>query len=172
MLCGTVTWPCLVKSSERKVNLHRLNGTAKQRSSRRCHRFNAALNAVTRYHTRLHMAAIAIEYASPDIGCAVEQVPSVNPSMASAAHTSTPQDATVPLVEDTTTTTAKKKKKKKSKKSAKSKGEPNAKPLVEEDDEPSPQVLRISRNKHWRYISSYHVCPSPFDPPSSCFTTV
>jgi hypothetical protein len=170
VLCCTVTWPCLVKSSERKVNLRRLNGTAKQRSSRRCHRFNAALNAVTRIHTRLHMAAIAIECASPDIGCAVEQVPSVNPSMASAAHTSPPQDATMPLVEDTTTT-AKKKKKKKSKKSAKSKGEPNAKPLVE-DDEPSPQVLRISRNKHWRYISSYHVCHSPLDPPSSCFTTV
>lgn len=171
MLCCTVTWPCLVKSSERKVNLRRLNGTAKQRSSRRCHRFNAALNAVTRIHTRLHMAAIAIECASPDIGCAVEQVPSVNPSMASAAHTSPPQDATMPLVEDTTTT-AKKKKKKKSKKSAKSKGEPNAKPLVGEDDEPSPQVLRISRNKHWRYISSYHVCHSPLDPPSSCFTIV
>jgi hypothetical protein len=117
------------------------------------------------------MAAIAVEYASTDIGRAVEQIPSVNPSMASAAHTSTPQDATVPLVEDTTTTT-KKKKKKKSKKSAKSKGEPNAKPLIEEDDEPSPQVLRISRNKHWRYISSYHVCLSPLDPPSSCFTKV
>lgn len=23
---------------------------------------------------------------------------------------------------------------------------------------PAPPVLRISRNKHWKYISSYHVC--------------
>lgn len=151
--------------------MHRLNGTAKQRLSRRCHRFNAPLNAVTRIHTRLSMAAMAIEYASPDIARAVEQVPSINPSMASPAHTSTLQDATVPLVEDTTTT-SKKKKKKKSKKSAKSKGEPDAKPLIEEEEEPSPQVLRISRNKHWRYISSYHVCLSPLGPPPSCFTKV
>ncbi|KAH9958962.1 hypothetical protein BC827DRAFT_1135422 [Russula dissimulans] len=74
--------------------------------------------------------------------------------MTSATHTSPQLDPTFPLVEDATTT-PKKKKKKKSKKPAKSKGEPDAKPLTE-DDESGPQVLRISRNKHWRYISSYH----------------
>ena len=58
-------------------------------------------------------------------------------------------------------------KKKKSKKSTKSKGEPSVKPLTEDDDEPGPLVLRISRNKHWRYISSYHVClPHLFSLPS------
>lgn len=75
--------------------------------------------------------------------------------MTSVPHTSSPLDDTSPLVEDTTITT-KKKKKKKSKKSTKSKGEPSVKPLTEDDDEPGPLVLRISRNKHWRYISSYH----------------
>ena len=110
------------------------------------------------------MAAIAIENAPIDVGRAVEQAPSTNPSVTSATHTSTPPDATVPPGKDTTTITSKKKKKKRSKRSAKSKSEPNSKPLTE-DDEHGPLVLRISRNKHWRYISSYHVCPLPFDPP-------
>ena len=106
------------------------------------------------------MAAIAIECVSTDIGRIVGQVPSTvstDTSMTSVPHTSPPPDDTSPPVEDATTTT-KKKKKKKSKKSAKSKGEPRVKPLTEDDDEPGPLVLRISRNKHWRYISSYHVC--------------
>jgi hypothetical protein len=47
----------------------------------------------------------------------------------------------------------KKKKKKKSKKAGKSKDR-EAKPA---DAEPRPPLLCISRNKHWRYISSYHV---------------
>lgn len=109
------------------------------------------------------MAAIAIDYTSPEFGRAVQHVPSTNPSMTSETLTATPrEDDTIPVLEDTTTT-PKKKKKKKSKKSAKSKGEPNA-TLVTEDDEPGPLVLRISRNKHWRYISSYHVC-RPLDLP-------
>ncbi|KAG7451836.1 uncharacterized protein BT62DRAFT_940797 [Guyanagaster necrorhizus] len=52
---------------------------------------------------------------------------------------------------DVPASTQKKKKKKKSKKSTKAKSE--APKLVDED---RPPVLCISRNKHWRYISSYH----------------
>ena len=51
----------------------------------------------------------------------------------------------------------KKKKKKKPKKSAKSK-DATDKPKFSEVTEGRPPVLCISRNKHWRYISSYHVC--------------
>ncbi|SRR6266436_4084774 len=103
------------------------------------------------------MAAIAIEHISTDIGRLVGQLPSTDTSVTCVPHMSPPLDDTSPLAEDTTTT-AKKKKKKKSKKSTKSRGEPSAKPLAENDAEPGPLVLRISRNKHWRYISSYHVC--------------
>ncbi|KAI9510763.1 hypothetical protein F5148DRAFT_976267 [Russula earlei] len=74
--------------------------------------------------------------------------------MTSATHSSPPLDTAFALVEGSTTA-PKKKKKKKSKKSSKSKGDSDVKPLTE-DDQPSPLVLRISRNKHWRYISSYH----------------
>ena len=106
------------------------------------------------------MAAVTIDYTSPDVDRVVEHVPSTNPSITTETLTSTPRDDdTVPVVEDTTTP-PKKKKKKKSKKSVKSKGEPNTKP-VSGDGEPGPLVLRISRNKHWRYISSYHVCHPP-----------
>ncbi|KAK0478597.1 hypothetical protein EDD18DRAFT_873137 [Armillaria luteobubalina] len=59
---------------------------------------------------------------------------------------------TLDEVPDTPASAQKKKKKKKSKKSAKAKSEAAAK-LVDED---RPPVLCISRNKHWRYISSYH----------------
>ena len=90
---------------------------------------------------------------STDVVRAVGPVPSTKLAMTSPIHTAPTLDQ---LVENTTTT-SKKKKKKKSKKSAKSTNEPNIKPLAE-DEEPGPLVLRISRNKHWRYISSYHVC--------------
>ena len=104
------------------------------------------------------MAAIAIEHVSSDIGRIAGQAPSTDPSTnCGVPHTSLPPNPALSLAEDTTTT-AKKKKKKKSKKSTKPKGEPNVKPLAD-DDESGPLVLRISRNKHWRYISSYHVCP-------------
>lgn len=52
---------------------------------------------------------------------------------------------------------AKKKKKKKAKKPAKAKESPSGGKHTEEAEE-RPPVLCISRNKHWRYISSYHVC--------------
>ena len=59
-------------------------------------------------------------------------------------------------------TTQKKKKKKKPKKSAKAKEATALKAKAQEaqdadDAESRPPVLCISRNKHWRYISSYHV---------------
>ena len=67
-------------------------------------------------------------------------------------------DAEVP---DATVTTAtqKKKKKKKPKKSAKAKEAASSKAKTQDelDTEGRPPVLCISRNKHWRYISSYHV---------------
>ncbi|KAF9567753.1 hypothetical protein CPC08DRAFT_813918 [Agrocybe pediades] len=58
--------------------------------------------------------------------------------------------------EDSPTATQKKKKKKKSKKSSKSKDAAARKAKDDEDDDDHPAVLCISRNKHWRYISSYH----------------
>ena len=75
-----------------------------------------------------------------------------------------------PLAEDDATTTAtapptsasaKKKKKKKSKKSSKAKDHATSPPLpptptpTAEENQPPP--LYISRNKHWKYISSFHV---------------
>lgn len=54
----------------------------------------------------------------------------------------------------------KKKKKKKPKKSAKAKeaAAAAAKAKTQDPEDGRPPVLCISRNKHWRYISSYHVC--------------
>ncbi|EKM84303.1 hypothetical protein AGABI1DRAFT_117712 [Agaricus bisporus var. burnettii JB137-S8] len=69
------------------------------------------------------------------------------------------------LPPDPTTVPPKKKKKKKSKKAAKIKGTVGAIPAAiskarsqngDGSSEDHPQVLCISRNKHWRYISSYH----------------
>lgn len=51
----------------------------------------------------------------------------------------------------------KKKKKKKSKKSSKANGGLGATETPKESGDPKPSVLCISRNKHWKYISSYHV---------------
>ncbi|KAI0789458.1 hypothetical protein C8Q75DRAFT_866195 [Abortiporus biennis] len=50
----------------------------------------------------------------------------------------------------------KKKKKKKSKKAAKEKEASHAAKPAHGSDDDRPPVLCISRNKHWRYISSYH----------------
>ncbi|KAJ7126912.1 hypothetical protein C8R44DRAFT_107989 [Mycena epipterygia] len=60
----------------------------------------------------------------------------------------------------------KKKKKKKPKKSATAKARDaavatansKADAKAKEEEAGRPPVLCISRNKHWRYISSYHVC--------------
>lgn len=69
-----------------------------------------------------------------------------------------PTSIDVEVPDESPTATQKKKKKKKSKKSAKSKD--SAQKTASKDDreaEGRPPALCISRNKHWRYISSYHV---------------
>ncbi|KAI0640210.1 hypothetical protein C8Q77DRAFT_1085341 [Trametes polyzona] len=64
---------------------------------------------------------------------------------------------TTALDEVETTSNSKKKKKKKAKKSAKAKDAPGSKGAGRTSEERDrPPVLCISRNKHWRYISSYH----------------
>ena len=65
--------------------------------------------------------------------------------------------------EDCTPLASHKKKKKKPKKSAKAK-EAAAAAKAQNATDPAgrPSVLCISRNKHWRYISSYHVRLVPF----------
>lgn len=84
-------------------------------------------------------------------------------SEVSTPVTASPLLSEQPLPSDPTTVTQKKKKKKKSKKSAKAReGAATAASKAqtqddEDDSEDRPQVLCISRNKHWRYISSYHV---------------
>lgn len=47
--------------------------------------------------------------------------------------------------------------KKKKKKKARKPSKPKEKQAVDDEQELRPPVLCISRNKHWRYISSYHV---------------
>jgi hypothetical protein len=74
------------------------------------------------------------------------------------AHSSGPSSPTLlPQADEPLDASAqKKKKKKKPKKSAKSKEAAN-KSAAPSEQEPRHPVLCISRNKHWRYISSYHV---------------
>lgn len=81
--------------------------------------------------------------------------PSTHTSRSSSPSLALPVDSTA-----TTETQAKKKKKKKAKKSTKGKDiTPSEKAggKAVENAEDRPPVLCISRNKHWRYISSYHV---------------
>jgi hypothetical protein len=93
--------------------------------------------------------------SSPDTGnvatAASELSSPVTPLTHSGRTSPTSMDAKV--VE---TTTQKKKKKKKSKKSGKAK-EVTSQAIAQEPEAERPPVLCISRNKHWRYISSYHV---------------
>ena len=64
------------------------------------------------------------------------------------------------LMDLVASTNQKKRKKKKSKKNAKAKEAAAAATSAKEtaDVDGRPPVLCISRNKHWKYISSYHVC--------------
>jgi len=63
------------------------------------------------------------------------------------------------IPDETVSSTHKKKKKKKSKKTSKAKdATAKATATNDGDTEGRQPVLCISRNKHWRYISSYHVC--------------
>ncbi|KAH9486231.1 hypothetical protein JR316_0000295 [Psilocybe cubensis] len=66
-----------------------------------------------------------------------------------------PNSVEIEVPDESATTTQKKKKKKKSKKS-KAKDASVAHSPDDADTENRPPVLCISRNKHWRYISSYH----------------
>ena len=93
--------------------------------------------------------------SSPDIDNIAIAVSELSTPLTHSGRTSptTSMDADVTL-----TNPQKKKKKKKSKKSAKAKEEASkAKAQDQPDTESRPPVLCISRNKHWRYISSYHV---------------
>lgn len=95
--------------------------------------------------------------SSPDTDNVAIAVSELSTPLTHSGRTSpTSIDAKVPDV--TETTTQKKKKKKKSKKSGKAKeAASQAKAQDEPESESRPPVLCISRNKHWRYISSYHV---------------
>lgn len=84
------------------------------------------------------------------------------PPLTASRTTSHSSGETSPVVENHAFAEAaaqkKKKKKKKPKKSAKVKElEAQAKALQDLAESERPPVLCISRNKHWRYISSYHV---------------
>jgi hypothetical protein len=83
----------------------------------------------------------------------------VNLSTSDTLTSTIPSGETSPiqdLEEDAALTVQKKKKKKKPKKSLKTK-EAAAAAAKAQDADGRPPVLCISRNKHWRYISSYHV---------------
>lgn len=126
-----------------------------------------ALQSISRavQRTRAEMAEetetekISQELAKEQHANGISQILTPSPSTHSSEETSPIPDA--PEEEQQApTTTQKKKKKKKSKKSAKAKEAAAAK--AKADSQPSgdsnrPPVLCISRNKHWRYISSYHV---------------
>ncbi|TFK56419.1 hypothetical protein OE88DRAFT_1649692 [Heliocybe sulcata] len=78
----------------------------------------------------------------------------------SPVHTSASSQAepATPIAEETFIESQNTQKKKKKKKSKKSKAKESQKVKLEEvpDQDTRPPVLCISRNKHWRYISSYH----------------
>lgn len=112
--------------------------------------------------------SINLETAAPAVD---ETVTSLSESddlaiATSGAPTPFTQSGDTSVVEDEPTpmdlvasTNQKKKKKKKSKKNAKAKeaaAVTSAKETAGIDGRPP--VLCISRNKHWKYISSYHVC--------------
>ncbi|GLB43647.1 hypothetical protein LshimejAT787_1401590 [Lyophyllum shimeji] len=92
--------------------------------------------------------------SSPELDDLSISVTDTPPSTTHSGGTSPTQE----LAEDAASIAQKKKKKKKNKKSAKAKeaaAATAAKPKAQDSDGPPP-VLCISRNKHWRYISSYH----------------
>lgn len=97
-------------------------------------------------------------------------------------ETAMSQSPTVPAISPTPTTLAeepaqnvenaevpvpaKKKKKKRAKKPKAPAADPSTKASPPPVKEEAPPALCISRNKHWKYISSYHVCLQP-----SCLVT-
>jgi hypothetical protein len=78
------------------------------------------------------------------------------PPSSQSSRSSSPSPITEANVPGEQSGASKKKKKKKTKKSAKAKESTSGGKYTEEPEE-RPPVLCISRNKHWRYISSYHV---------------
>lgn len=78
------------------------------------------------------------------------------PPSTNISRSSSPDVPDVPLNDPETQAESKKKKKKKAKKSTKAK-DSAAGGKGAGADRDRPPVLCISRNKHWRYISSYHV---------------
>lgn len=91
------------------------------------------------------------------------------PPSSHSSRSASPELATEAPAGDQHATASKKKKKKKSKKTSKAKATSDRPKQPSPGDEDRPSVLCISRNKHWRYISSYHVCNTlvrllnPFD---------
>ncbi len=79
------------------------------------------------------------------------------------AHGHTPNGANADVPDDELQPALKKKKKKKSKKSSKANGAQGATEASKDGGDAKPLVLCISRNKHWKYISSYHVSLEPFE---------
>lgn len=92
--------------------------------------------------------------SSPDTDNVAIAVSELSSPLTHSGRTS-PTSIDVEVPDVTVKTTQKKKKKKKSKKSAKAKEA--ASQAKAQETENRPPVLCISRNKHWRYISSYHV---------------
>ncbi|TFY59393.1 hypothetical protein EVG20_g7809 [Dentipellis fragilis] len=114
---------------------------------------DTAAPALTARRDTAHIMADAFFDSAPvppDIDTIVMTPQILSPSISSASSS-----VTVTANETDVSVPAKKKKKKKAKKANKSKANGNAKTAAE-DDEARPPVLCISRNKHWRYISSYH----------------
>lgn len=105
--------------------------------------------------------ADASQYTPPSSSDFDDVPPSLSASSELFSVSSTHSGSTSPTLDDVPDMPAsvqKKKKKKKAKKSSKAKEPANAGPKSPEPFDGRPPVLCISRNKHWRYISSYHVC--------------
>ncbi|KNZ82244.1 hypothetical protein J132_04205 [Termitomyces sp. J132] len=99
------------------------------------------------------MAATIDEFEQPPSSPDIDNSPSLTPTTQSGATSSTNEPDEL---EDAVLTSQRKKKKKRSKRPAKLKdtaATTQTKTQRESDGRP---VLCISRNKHWRYISSYH----------------
>lgn len=101
-------------------------------------------------HTDITKATVDSEVLSTPPSSVHSRPPSTLPE---------PDENIVAQDPDSPANAQKKKKKKKGKKSAAKKAADSngAAKAVESPDEDRPPVLCISRNKHWRYISSYHV---------------
>ncbi|KAI0694897.1 hypothetical protein BC835DRAFT_1415191 [Cytidiella melzeri] len=78
------------------------------------------------------------------------------PPSSPSSRSASPLLSTEAPAADQQTTASKKKKKKKTKKPVKSKAPSGGTKQPSAGEEDRPSVLCISRNKHWRYISSYH----------------